>query len=152
MSARAVSRRKAAISAANALATAAAYLGDPDSAVTVTTSDSPAALIETVRWSSSAVAPRNRFATRTATVSSEASARFVAAARSGSSPVSVVPPAMIASAFVARPNSRSALASYLSGCASDSSAANTNAASTIVAMSRQRARMSAMNRGRSMPT
>jgi hypothetical protein len=47
--------------------------------------------------------------TRTA-VCSDARARFVAAARSGISPVSVVPPAMIPSAFVVRPNRRSALA------------------------------------------
>jgi hypothetical protein len=49
--------------------------------------------------------------TRAATEFREARARFVATTRSGTSPVSLVPPVTIASALVVRPKRRYAVAS-----------------------------------------
>ena len=114
-SAWAPSRRVATIWAAKALATAAACFGVLHSAVTVPTSDSPAVSTVTAALSSSTDAEvRSCRLTRPATVSSSASARFVAAARSGTSPLSAAPPATMASAVEVRPNSRSAVARYRS--------------------------------------
>ena len=112
MSACPASRRTATICSANALATAAAPSGVSQLAVTVPRSVAPRASTETASLSSSADddAP-SRSLTRTATPSSDASARLVAAARSGTTPVSVTPPAMMASAVDVRPNRRSAVAS-----------------------------------------
>ena len=84
MSACAVSRRIATISSANAFARAAAFAGESHCADTVTTSEAPCASTATASLSCWAVTgPGNRRLTFAATESREASARFVAAVRSG---------------------------------------------------------------------
>jgi hypothetical protein len=95
--------------------------------------------------------PPKRSVTRAATVSSEASATFVAATRSGRCDALEGAAGRTLSAVTLPPKSRSAPAVYCFSCVSEASSARAAAPIAMVATSRRRADTSAMKRGMSMP-